>query len=77
MYPIKAGNISQEDDGIICEIYYFNLMVPYLYSFNLFISLNEIGKYLNRSIVLVTTWTVDTTGEHIYGLKDQIGGCLF
>ena len=50
LYPIKAGNISKEDGGI-SKVYYFNLMVSYLYSFNPFISINEIGKYLSRSIV--------------------------
>ena len=34
MYPIKAGNISEGDDSIMSEIYYFNLMVSYLYSFH-------------------------------------------
>ena len=36
-------------------------MVSYLYSFNPFISINEIDKYLSRDIVL----TFDTTSEHI------------
>ena len=40
-YPIKAGYISEEDGGIVSEVYFFNLMVSYLYSFNSFISINE------------------------------------
>ena len=35
----------------IIEIYYFNLLVTYLYSFNPFISINENGKYLSRNII--------------------------
>ena len=47
-----AGNISSEDGGIVSKIYYFNLiMVSYLYSFNPFFSINDIGKYLSRNIV--------------------------
>ena len=53
--------ILSEDGGIVSKIYYFNLMVSYLYSFNPFISINEIDKYLSRDIVL----TFDTTSEHI------------
>ena len=34
----KAGNISQEDGGVVSKIYYFNLMVSYLYSFNPFLT---------------------------------------
>ena len=41
----------KEDGGIVSKIYYFNLMVSYLYSFNLFISIYEIAKYLSRHIV--------------------------
>ena len=33
------------------NIYYFNLMVSYLYSFNPFNSINEIGKYLSCNIL--------------------------
>ena len=47
MTCIKAGNISKENGGIISKIYYFSLMVSYLYSFNHFININEIGMYLN------------------------------
>ena len=51
LYPIKAGNISYEDGGIVSKSYYFNLMVSYLYPFNPFITINEIGKYLSHNIV--------------------------
>ena len=56
MYPIKASNISYEDDSIVTKIYYFNLMVSYLYSFNPFIRINEIGKYLSHSMESREPW---------------------
>ena len=43
--------ILSEDGGIVSKIYYFNLMASYLYSFNPFISINEIDKYCSRNIV--------------------------
>ena len=54
LYPIKkAGNISEKDCGIFSKIYYFNIMVSYLYSFNHFIRINKIGKYLRNEYVSI------------------------
>ena len=50
-------------------------MVSYLYSFNLFISINEIGKYTNYNIYCITA--LDTPGTLTKELKGQIGGHLF
>ena len=46
---LVTGNISSEDGGVVSKIYYFNLIVSYLYLFNLFIGINETGKYLSPS----------------------------
>ena len=43
--------ISLKKMMVLSVKFHFNLMVSYLYSFNPFISINEIGKYLSRSIV--------------------------
>ena len=51
LVPIKAGNISWKDGGVVSKIYFFNIMVSYFYSFNPFIGINETGKYFNRNIV--------------------------
>ena len=47
--PVKAGNISWEDGGVVSKVYYFHLMVSYLYSFNPFIDINETAKYLSQN----------------------------
>ena len=62
---------------MVSNIYCFNLMVSYLYSFNPFTSINEIGKYTNCSIYCITAWRLDTPGTLTKELKGQIGGHLF
>ena len=54
LYRIKkAGNISEKNYGIFSKIYYFNIMVSYLHSFNPFIRINKIGKYLRNEFVSI------------------------
>ena len=42
--PLIKNDFSASERKTFSEIYYFNLMVSYLYSCNLFIGSNETGK---------------------------------
>ena len=44
MYLNKAGNISEEDGGVVSKVYYFNLIASCLYSLILLLALMKLAS---------------------------------
>ena len=61
LFEWPQGNISLEGGGIVSNIYHIHLLVSYLYSFNVFIIINE--TLVPQAQYCIISWTVDSPGE--------------